>query len=191
MSHIVYRLTPLEFDRYRTHLLALDNNSRRMRFGVTLSDDSINKLCDNMQAHIHQHRIFVIENQQLEVVAAGHIAIATDQPMELAFSVLEQYRRQHMADSLMKRCINWCQNRGYSTGYMVCLRENDAMKALARKHGLVMTSQDGETEAHITLPVATAYSVIFESLDNSLSMFDHVGKLHGQLVTRWHTGSDS
>lgn len=175
MPHLVYRLLPADYGRYRDHLLALDDESRFLRFGYTIKDEMINKLCDRFESNPTQHKLFVIENDDLDVVAAGHISLESDE-VELAFSVLKEHQGQGMGSSLMKRCVEWCQNRGIKAGCMVCLTHNTAIKKLAKKHG-VLVDDHGETLADIKIPDLNPVSVINEVMDSNISRFDHLGKL--------------
>jgi len=175
MSHLVYRLTPPEFDRYRTHLLALDKDSRYLRFGHHVQDEMINTLCDRFKSNPKEHKLFVIENEELEVIAAGHISLEGGE-LELAFSVLKQYQGRGMGSSLMARTVEWCQNRGIKGGCMVCLSNNLAIKKLAAKHG-ILVNDHGETLADIKIPDATPVSVIHEVVESNMSKIDHLGKL--------------
>ena len=180
MSHLVYRLRPEEYHRYRTHLLALDDQSRYTRFGTMAKDETINHLCDRFEANPKEHKIFVIEDETLRVIAAGHIALEGGET-ELAFSVLNEYRQQGMGSSLMKRTIEWCQNRNIRGGCMVCLSTNTAIKRLAAKHG-VLVNDGGETLANITIPEPTPSSVLHEVVDSSMARADHLGKVQRNFV---------
>lgn len=175
MTHLVYRLRPSEYDRYRTHLLALDEESRYTRFGYPISNQLINQLCDKFNSNPKDHKIFVIEDEDLNVIAAGHISLEGGET-ELAFSVLKEYRKRGMGSALMSRCIEWCQNRNIKGGCMVCLSSNVAIKKLASKHG-VLINAGGETLANIGIPEPTASSVMHEVVDSNLARFDHLGKL--------------
>jgi GNAT superfamily N-acetyltransferase len=180
MAHIVYRLLPADYGRYRKHLLVLDPQSRYLRFGYPIRDEMIDQLCDKFEANPQQHKIFVIENEDLEVVGAGHISLAGEET-ELAFSVLKEHQGQGMGNSLMKRCVEWCQNRNISNGCMVCLTTNAAIRNLARKHGILVT-EEGETLADIQIPSPDAASVISEVVDSNIARFDHLGKLQRRFV---------
>ena len=180
MPHLVYKLQPHEYGRYRKHLLALDDTSRYTRFGVMIKDEIINQLCDKFEANPQEHKIFVIEDAELDVIAAGHIALEGGET-ELAFSVLKEYRQQGMGSSLMSRTIEWCQNRNIKGGCMVCLSSNTAIKKLASKHGLLI-NDGGETLANIVIPSATPASVIHEVVDSSMARADHLGKLQRKFV---------
>lgn len=175
MAHLVYRLRPAEYDRYRKHLLALDEQSRYLRFGYHATDYIINQLCDKFEANTDKHKIFVIENDELDVVGAGHISLENNE-LELAFSVLKEYQGKGMGTSLMGRCVEWCQNRNIKGGCMVCLTTNIAIKKLASKHGILI-NEGGETLADIKIPEPTPASVFHEVVDSNLARFDHLGKL--------------
>jgi GNAT superfamily N-acetyltransferase len=176
----VYRLRPDEYSRYRKHLLALDADSRYTRFGHMIKDEVIEQLCDRFEANPKEHKIFVIENEVLEVVAAGHISLEGGET-ELAFSVLKEYRKQGMGDALMKRTIEWCQNRNIKGGCMVCLSTNVAIKRLASKHG-VLINEGGETLANIGIPEATPTSVMHEVVESNMARLDHISKVQKNFV---------
>ena len=175
MSHIVFELPYHEYDRYRKHLLALDTESRYLRFGYHINDETINTLCDSFEENFQRHRVFVIEDDNLAVVGAGHISLE-DRPIELAFSVLESHQGKGMGYSLMSRVVEWCQNRGIKAGCMVCLKHNAAIKKLAAKHG-ILVNDGGETLADIQIPDANAASLIHEAVETNISRLDHLGKL--------------
>ncbi len=176
MGHFVYRLIPEEYYRYRNHLLALDMESRYTRFGYHASDEMINKLCDRVESNTREHKLFVIEDQELNVIAAGHISLEEDRA-ELAFSVLKEHRKKGMGSALMSRCVEWCQNRNIKTGTMVCLSTNAAIKKLAGKHGILI-NEGAETLADIKIPDADAASFMHEVVESNLARFDHLGKLN-------------
>jgi GNAT superfamily N-acetyltransferase len=175
MPHIVFELPYQDYDRYRAHLLALDDESKYLRFGYQIQKETINALCDGFEQNCQNHRVFVIENENLEVVGAGHISLE-DSPIELAFSVLKPYQGKGLGYSLMSRVVEWCQNRGIKTGCMVCLKQNTAIKKLAAKHG-ILVSEGGEVMANIQIPDANAISLIHEATVNNMAKFDHLGKV--------------
>jgi GNAT superfamily N-acetyltransferase len=175
MPHIVFELPYHEYDRYRTHLLALDEESKYLRFGYQIQEETINALCDKFKENFQRHRVFVIENEELEVVGAGHISLE-DRPIELAFSVLKPYQGKGLGHSLMSRVVEWCQNRGIKAGCMVCLKHNVAIKKLAQQHGILI-NDGGETLAEIQIPDANAVSLMHEATVNNIAKFDHLGKL--------------
>lgn len=178
--HHVYRLPDQDYHRYRGHLLSLDDESKYRRFGYQIPTDMINQLCNGIQAKPKSHKLFVVENDELEIVGVGHIAFQGDE-MELAFSVLKEYQGKGIGSSLMSRCIEWCQNRNIKQGSMVCLSTNTAIKRLASKHG-VLVNDHGETLATIKIPDATAISVMHEVAESNFAKFDHLGKIQRKIA---------
>ena len=181
MTHIIYKLPKTEFHRYRAHLLLLDEESRYMRFGFHIKNDIINQLCDKWELDPQNHVIFAIENENLEVVGVAHVSLEGDTP-ELAFSVFKEYQHQGMGDALMKRAIEYCQNRGIKHGYMVCLPSNDKIKGLARKNGVLIHTEDGDSEGDITIPSPTPVSIWHEYVEDRLGTLDHLGKAQRKFV---------
>ena len=179
MKHLVYKLQPHEYGRYRKHLLALDDASRYTRFAYSITDEMLNRLCDGIEANPRQHKIFVIENDSLEIVGVGHIALEGE--TELAFSVLKAYQNMGLGSALMARCIEWLQNRSIKNTHMTCLATNTAIRKLASKHG-VLVNDHGEVLADITIPNPNPASVIHEVMDSSLARFDHYTKVQRNFV---------
>jgi len=172
--HTVYKLIHTEYHRYCRHLKELDEDSRYLRFGYHISDEVIDIVCDRIYKNPLKHKIFVIEDSNEKIVAAGHISTA-DEPIELAFSVLKKHQGQGMGSALMKRCINWCQNRRIETGCMVCLARNTAIKHLAQKHG-ILVYESGDVQAELVIPKPDAGSVFSELAEDNLAFLDRVGK---------------
>ena len=178
--HTIYKLDPSDYNRYKLHLLCLDEESKYMRFGYHIRTEQIQALCKKWQERSEQHVIFAIENDDLEIVGVGHISLEDD-PAELAFSVLKEYQGQGMGDALMKRTIEYCQNHGIKTGCMVCLNSNDKIKKLARKHGILVRNEQ-EASAKIEIPEPSPYSIWSEAVHNSLARIDHLGKTQRKLA---------
>lgn len=171
MTHTVRRLLDYEYPRYRRHLKKLDSNSRYLRFGIPIRDESIDQLCDLIEQDHDHHILFGIENRELELVAVGHIALGED--MELAFSVLKEYQGQGMGSKLMKRCIQWCRTHGILEGMMVCLSHNTVIKHLCAKYGIRTVSEHGETLAYIHLDPAGPGTYLEEAVDRNAAIIDY------------------
>jgi GNAT superfamily N-acetyltransferase len=172
--HTVRRLLDHEYSKYRKHLKQLDTDSRYLRFGIPIHDESIDLLCDQIELDHGSHILFGIENADLELVAVGHIALG--EKMELAFSVLKEYQGQGMGSKLMKRCIQWCRTHRRLEGMMVCLSHNSVIKHLCDKYGIHMTSEHGETLADIHLDPADPGTYIEEAVDRNVAILDYIAK---------------
>lgn len=147
-----------------------------MRFGFHIKTETINDLCSRWESNADKNTIFVIENDNLEVVAVAHISTEDEKP-ELAFSVLKEYQHQGMGDALMKRAIEHCQNKGIKSGYMICLPSNEKIKKLARKNGILIQNTHGDCEGDIAIPQPTPVSYWHEYIEDNVAKIDHLGKL--------------
>lgn len=177
----IRRLLDSELHKYEEHLLALDDTSRNLRFAGVIRDEGIVRFIQTMRENIHQHKLFVIEDADLNIIGVGHISLVGDQ-MELAFSVANEHRGKGYGTELMARCLEWCRNRGITKGYMVCLHHNQAVKKMAAKNGMKMHSEYGETTADIELPGPTAMTIMNEIYASNLAALDHYTKI-ANLVT--------
>lgn len=175
MPHTIYKLPQHEFHRYKEHLLKLDDESKYMRFGFIIKPEIIAELCDKWSANPDQHKIFVIEDENLDIIGVAHVSLEGDTP-ELAFSVLKEHQRKGLGNALMKRAIEYCQNKGVKHGYMVCLSTNDKIKRLARKNDILIKTEDGDSVGDIVIPNPTPISYWHEYVEDSIGKLDHLGK---------------
>jgi len=176
----VRRVLSHEYPKYRDHLKALDPESKHLRFGYVIPDEMIDKLCDQWELD-HEHNIlFCIENDDLDFIAVGHIALQDN--MELAFSVLKGYQGQGMGNYLFKRVIQWCRTHDHLKGCMVCLTSNSVIKHLCIKYGIHMTSRGGETMADIELDSPNFNTFVTEATDSNLAVMDYLGKRMPKII---------
>ena len=171
---MVRRLLVQEYPKYRAHLKTLDETSRLLRFGYQISDEGIDAVCDSVEKDVVHHILFCIENQQLDIIAVGHVA--TRNGMELAFSVHKDYQGQGLGNRLMSRCIRYCRTHGILKGCMVCLSSNAAIKHLCLKNGIHIHSEHGETLADIELDSPNVSTFVEEQVSTNLAIFDYALK---------------
>jgi GNAT superfamily N-acetyltransferase len=170
----VRRVLPHEYGKYRQHLKALDSDSKVLRFGSPITDAVIDSLCDSFEANPSQHILFCVENNNLEFVAVGHVALQDS--MELAFSVLKEHQGQGIGNALMKRAIQYCRTHGILKGCMVCLSTNATIKHLCTKYGIHFENDHGETLADIELDRPDFVTYMNEAADSNLAVMDYMGK---------------
>ena len=174
MTFVVRRVLPNEYHKYTSHLLALDADSRHLRFGFNIKDETLLKLCEGFEKNPKQHVLFCIEDYELNFIAIGHVAKGDE--MELAFSVLKEYQHKGLGNKLMKRCIQYCRTRKILKGCMVCLAHNKAIKRLCVKNGIHIHTEDGETLGDIELDSPGIDTYFNERLSQNLGAFDYMGK---------------
>lgn len=172
--HLVRKVLPYEYPKYRDHLKSLDAESRVLRFGFPAKDEHIDKLCDSIEAKPNEHILFCVEDINLKFIGIGHIAL--DNSMELAFSVSTEHRNQGIGNALMDRIVQYCRTHNMLKGHMVCLSTNSAIKKMCRKHGITMENDHGETTGHIELNIATPKTFFDEQVSAHAAILDYVIK---------------
>jgi len=170
----VRRVLVSEYHKYRTHLKSLDADSKYLRFGHHVQDEVLDRLCDQFEADADKNILFCVENDNLDFVAVGHIALQDE--MELAFSVLKEYQGQGLGNQLFRRVIQWCRTHNQLKGNMVCLSSNKVVRHLCAKYGIHMVSDHGETLASIELDHPDITTYFTEAADSNLAVMDYMGK---------------
>ena len=173
---LIRPLTPSELPNYLEHLLRLDSADRRMRFGFQIGDTGL-------RAHVQRidlrtgHILALFDD--LDVVAAAHIARASDDVVEFAFSVDRERRGRGVGSELFDRAVLWARNRGIRRAIVYCLNENQAMRHIARKAGVQMTVAAGETDGWLELLPATPLSLLVEQASERTAWLGLLLKLIG------------
>jgi RimJ/RimL family protein N-acetyltransferase len=179
---IVRRATYTEYWKYEDHLLALDSESRYLRFGYPVSDDGIKSLMQTIYDDKNHHVLFCIEDDKLQFIGVCHIALQKNHEMELAFSVLKEYQGRGIGNALMRRAIAWCRTHNILSGEMVCLASNQRIKRLCAKHGMQMNTESGETLARFKLEIADVATYMQETTDSNIAMLDWIIKRSMKLM---------
>ena len=145
----IRKLWPSETDRFRDHMLRLDNDSRRLRFAHAVSDTFVKE---------YASRVFDLDSvvfaclEDGEVIASAELRKLSDrwgQDAEAAFSVERPYQHRGLGTLLMGRVIRSARNRGVRHLYMSCLAENTKMQAIARKYEASLHFEYGEVVGEI------------------------------------------
>jgi GNAT superfamily N-acetyltransferase len=145
-----------------------------------IQDEMIDQLCATFEADPRKNILFCIEDDNLEFVAVGHIALRDG--MELAFSVLKSHQGQGLGNLLFKRTIQWCRTHDKLKGCMVCLSHNSVIRHLCTKYGIHLKSDQGETLAEVELDSPNITTYIAEAADNNLAVADYLGKRMPKIV---------
>ena len=174
LHRTVRRVLVSEYPKYRKHLKSLDADSKYLRFGHPIQDEMIDQLCDQFEADADKNILFCVENDDLEFVAIGHIALQNE--MELAFSVLKQSQGQGLGSRLFERVIQWCRTHNRLKGNMICLSSNQVIRHLCTKYGIRMVNNQGEILASIELDHPDITTYFTEAADSNLAVMDYMGK---------------
>lgn len=158
------------------HLLRLPLNDRYLRFCNTLSDEGIAKYVDRIDLRSTTgEACFAVFDDNKNIIGLCHVAPYTDDEggAEMALSVDEQYRKNGVGDVLFHRGLLHCESLGIKKIYMNCLASNTPIQKLARRHGMKVTTDYGESVAALNLTDRNAIVAFLESVQNdTMGLYD-------------------
>jgi len=178
----IRKLWPSENDRFRSHLLRLDRDSRRMRFAHGVSDAFIDDYAGRMG---DMGSIVYGYIEDGEVRAAAELRKLADvwgQEAEAAFSVERTHQDKGLGTELMGRVIRAARNRGVQRLFMSCLAENSKMQAIARKHEADLKFEFGEVIGEIVPTEANYFSILAEAMEDRVGYMMAVLDLHKRIA---------
>lgn len=165
---IAIRLHANDRDRLQVHFLQLSPDDRRLRFGATLSNQS---LIDYVQRiDFDSDGIFAVTDDDLRLIGVVHIA-QVDSGAELGLSVLNGVRGMGIGNALFARATMHLRNRAVREVIIHCLSENAAMMHLAHKHGMQLFRDGSDSEARLILPLATSETIMLEWLQDQQARY--------------------
>ena len=168
-------LGPRHRGRIATHLLALDESDRYLRFGYAASDEQISRYAEGL--NFERDDIYGIFNRKLELIAMAHLAVSDDpeeaKNAEFGVSVLKAARGRGFGGRLFERAVMHARNEGRDTLFIHALTENTAMLKIARNAGATVERDGSESEAHVVLPSATLTTRLTEMVEDQMAEVDY------------------
>jgi GNAT superfamily N-acetyltransferase len=147
-------LSPEHLPHILTHLLALSEHDRYLRFGYTATDAHIQRYVDNL--NFERDEIYGIFNTELEIIAMAHLALmkepGRESSSEFGVSVAAHARGRGYGARLFERAVIHARNEKVYQMYIHALSENAPMIRIARKGGARIERDGSETEAYLRLP---------------------------------------
>jgi GNAT superfamily N-acetyltransferase len=175
---------PSERERVASHLIALEEHDRYLRFGYAASDEQIHRYVAGLD--FERDDIFGIYNRKLELIAMAHLAFSVDPQSascaEFGVSVLPHARGRGYGARLFDRAVMHSRNQGVTMIYIHALSENTNMLKIVRKAGASVVRDGSESEAHLTLPPATLDTHVSEMVENRFADVDYVVKTQTKRV---------
>ena len=168
---VLRRLRPADLSGFRDHLLRLDAQSRRSRFGMEASDDFIAayaERCFGIDDVIYGFVTHDAVRGAGELRGIGHnLPLGFGDSAEAAFSVEEGWRRKGVGTQLLGRIVRAARNRRAHTLYMSCLANNDAMLRLVRKFSAELRFEPQAALGEIALLEPTPATVQEQALEDA------------------------
>jgi|SRR5688572_15114604 len=160
---LTLRLARDDREALLSHFLALDGEDRRLRFGTPAADQVLHEYVERLD--FVRDGLFAVRDAEGAIMAAVHVAIG-GRAAELGLSVSAGHRGRGCGGALFARAVDFLRNRGTRKVFVHCLAENQAMRHLAMRHGMRLTTQGSESEGYLTLPEATPESQYREWLQD-------------------------
>lgn len=161
---VVRKLWVGETDAYRDHLLRLDPDSRRRRFGGAVSDDFIRSFAESARGlGVVIHGFFV--GGVLRGCAELRMANSPfSREAEAAFSIEKPWQSHGVGSALLERTLLVARNRGIKMLRMHCLADNERMQQLARKFDADLHFDFGSVVGEVDPPRSTLMSLTREMM---------------------------
>uniref|UniRef100_B1XSE4 GCN5-related N-acetyltransferase n=1 Tax=Polynucleobacter necessarius subsp. necessarius (strain STIR1) TaxID=452638 RepID=B1XSE4_POLNS len=155
--------------RYRqeilNHLLQLNDEDRRLRFGTQTPDEVIHHYVDHLD--FNKDSVFGVLDLDLKLIGMAHLAYLPEckgqaRAAEFGVSVLPEGRAQGLGTALLQRSAVHSRNTRIETLYVHCLANNKPMMHLAQKAGMTVEYAYGDADACLKLPPASPATIVEE-----------------------------
>ena len=149
---------------YRDHLLRLDADSRRSRFGEAVSDAFITNYIElslGLDAVIHG---FFVDGVLRGVAELRPLGASLPEEAEAAFAIEKPWQSHGVGTALLERTLLAARNRGIKLLHMACLANNQRMIDLARKFEAELKFDFGSVVGEVDPPRSTALSLMREAM---------------------------
>jgi len=159
-----------EAGRYLDHLLRLDMDSRRSRFGGAVSDAVVRHYAErSLGIGTVVHGFFV------DGILRGAAELKTfGGPMareaEAALSIEQRWQSHGVGSALLTRTLLAARNRGIKFLHMACLADNRRMQQLARKFDAELSFDFGSVVGELATPRPTPMSLTRELMADGHSL---------------------
>lgn len=170
-------LSSYELPKYAAHLRRLNAEDRYLRFGYAITDGQIGQYVASQFRT--KSAVLAIFDDNLDVVAAMEVVYdfgknsQTNTLAEIGLSVEEGHRGQGYGSTLFERALVQARNRGCKTLVSHCLSQNRFMMRIARKNGMEVHTEYGQSTGELALDKADSVSIIEEMVGEGMGMWDY------------------
>jgi len=160
---IIRKLWAGEAEIFKDHLLRLDGESRRFRFGSAVSAEFVERYAARAfrsGAIVHGYFVDGTLRAAAELYPMGDVLPGE---AEAAFSVEREFQNHGLGTLLLDRVILAARNRGIRTLCLSCLSQNRRMQQIVRKFDAELSFDADEVMAEVKAPYPTALSLAQEA----------------------------
>ena len=166
-------------DEILRHLLFLNEEDRRLRFGTQTPDEVIHHYVEGLD--FNRDKVFGSFDSQLMLIGMAHLAYlpktkGQPQAAEFGVSVLPNGRGQGIGTALLARASVHSRNTRIETLFVHCLANNRAMMHYAQKAGMRVEYAYGDADAFLKLPPANPSTIVEEAANEQWADFDYALK---------------
>ena len=159
---LIRKLWSVETDAYRDHLLRLDSDSRRSRFGGAISDDMVRTYAESARGSDVIVHGFFVDGVLRGAADLRFLGPVYRREAEAAFSIEKPWQSHGVGTALLERSLLAARNRGIKLLHVCCLAENQRMQQLARKFEAELSFDYGTVIGKMENPNPTPLSVMRE-----------------------------
>jgi len=166
---------------FRDHLLRLDPESRRSRFGSSVGEYFIDDYAARALRPNSVVHGFLVEGS---LRAAAELRPFGDHfpcEAEAAFSVERDWQNCGVGTALLDRTILAARNRGIRTIYMSCLVDNRRMQRVARKYEAELRFEVDDVIGEVANPGPTPLSLFREFIADGHGFATAILDVHGRM----------
>lgn len=161
------------------HLLLLNDEDRRLRFGTQTPDEVIEHYVEHLD--FNKGSVFGSFDAQLNLIGMAHLAYlpkikGRTRTAEFGVSVLPSGRGQGIGTALLARAAVHSRNTLVESLFVHCLANNRPMMHLAQKAGMIVEYAHGDADAYLKLPPANPRTMIEEAANEQWADFDYALK---------------
>ena len=166
-------------DEILSHLLQLNDEDRRLRFGTQTPDEVIAHYVEHLD--FNKDTVFGIFDDDLKLIGMAHLAYLPEsknqtRAAEFGVSVLPEGRAQGLGTALLQRSAVHARNTRIETLYVHCLASNKAMMHLAQKAGMRVEYAYGDADAYLKLSPASPATIVEEAANEQWADLDYAMK---------------
>ena len=186
---VIRKMWLIEANRYRDHLLRLDQASRHNRFGGGVSNEFLQDYADlalRVGSVIHG---FFVNGTMRGAAELRPIGQPVAHEAEAAFSIEKPWQSHGVGSALLARTLLAARNRGVKFLHMACLADNKRMQQLARKFDAELTFDFGSVVGEVSTPRPTPLSVMREMVADSHGFATAMLDVQSRMLRPGHAAS--